>query len=269
MNDTHTTFRIAEEVDVISHAHFAPGSGYLPVRSYLLRGRQAVLIDTGTVAGVRGFLEALESLVDPADLAWIVLSHPDTDHAGAVPALLERAPKAKLVLNWVSTGKLTSVFEPPFPRIRWVNAGESLATGDRVLHFLRPPMYDCPSTVAVFDSKSRALFSSDAFGAFVPEMTETFSRQTKPEEALEGMSFFCRANSPWLADTRPDRYQAALKSVVDLEPSWLLGGHFPAVEAPDVGKIVARAASFPLEGRVPLPGQQALDAVLAGMGRAA
>jgi hypothetical protein len=269
MNDTHTTRRIAEDVDVISYGHPVPGKGYLPIRSFLIRGGQPVLIDTGAVVGVRGFLEAFESLVDPADLAWIVVSHPDTDHTGALPALLERAPKAKLVLNWISTGKLSAVIEPPLPRIRWVNAGESLAIGDRVLHFLRPPMYDCPSTVAVFDSKSRALFSSDAFAGFVGEMTETFAEQTSPEAALEGMSFFCRGNSPWLSDVRPERYAAGLKAIADLEPSWLLSSHFPAVDAPHVGQILARAARFPEEGRIPLPGQQALDAVLAAMAKAA
>ncbi len=269
MNDAHATYRIAEDVDVISYAHPVPGVGFLPIRSYLIGGRQPVLIDTGAVAGARGFLEALESLVDPADLAWIVLSHPDTDHAGALPALLEKAPRAKIVLNWTSTGKLSAVIEPPLPRIRWVNAGESFAAGDRVLHFLRAPMYDCPSTVAVFDSKSRALFSSDAFGGFVQEMTETFSEQNAPEAALEGMSFFCRANSPWLSDVRPDRYAAGLKTYADLEPSWLLSGHFPAVNAASVRTVIARAAKFPDEGRVPLPGQQALDAALAGLGQAA
>lgn len=269
MNDTHTTCRIAEDVHAISYAHPVPGEGFLPIRSYLILGRQPVLIDTGAVAGARGFLEALESLVDPADLGWIVLSHPDTDHTGALTALLEKAPKAKLVLNWTSTGKLSAVIQPPLPRIRWVNAGESFAAGERVLHFLRAPMYDCPSTVAVFDSKSRALFSSDAFGGFIQEVTETFSEQKAPETALEGMSHFCRANSPWLSDVRPERYAAALKTYSDLEPSWLLSGHFPAVEAPNVGTIIARAAKFPDEGRVQLPGQQALDAALASLGQAA
>jgi flavorubredoxin len=261
-------YLIAPDVTVLSHAEPVPGKGFLPIHSYLLSGRQPVLVDTGAVRERDAFMAQLEEAIDPADLAWIVLTHPDTDHAGALPLVLEKAPKAKLVLNWISTGKLSASMIPPMPRIRWVNAGESLAAGDRVLHFLRPPMYDCPSTVALFDSKSRALFSSDAFGAFVPEMTRTFGEQDEAA-VLEGMSTFCRANSPWLADVRPDRYEAALKSISDLEPSWLLSGHLPAVETANVGRIISRSASFPVEGRVSLPNQQVLDAVLASAGRAA
>ena len=170
------TYRIAPDVTVLSHAEPVPGKGFLPIQSYLLSGKQPVLVDTGAVRTRDEFMAQLEQVIDPADIAWIVLTHPDTDHAGALPLVLEKAPKARLVVNWISTGKLSASMVPPMPRIRWVNAGESLAAGDRVLHFLRPPMYDCPSTSALFDSKSRALFTSDAFGAFVPEMTRTFVR---------------------------------------------------------------------------------------------
>ena len=263
-----STYRIAPDVTVLSHPEPVPGKGFLPIHSYLLSGKQPVLVDTGAVRTRDEFMAQLEQVIDPADIAWIVLTHPDTDHAGALPLVLEKAPKARLVLNWISTGKLSASMEPPMPRIRWVNTGESLAVGDRVLHFLRPPMYDCPSTVALFDSKSRALFTSDAFGAFVPEMTPTF-READEGAAFEGMSTFCRGNSPWLADVRPDQYEAALKSLADLEPSWLLSGHFSAVEVADVGCVLSRAVSFPVGGWVSFPSQQALDAVLASVGRAA
>ena len=268
MNNTEATYRIAPDLVVLRQAEPVPGFGFLPVNSYLLLGKQPVLIDTGAVREREAFLKLLESVIDPADLSWIVLSHPDNDHSGALPALLERAPKARLVLNWISMGKLGATIFPPLPRIRLVNAGESLAAGDRILHVFRAPMYDCPSTVSVLDSKSRALFTSDAFGAFVPEPTERFD-QLPEETALNGMSTFCRANSPWLADVRPDRYEAALKTHADLEASWLLSGHFPAVKSDDVGRVMARAASFPSEGPVTLPGQQALDAALASLGKAA
>jgi glyoxylase-like metal-dependent hydrolase (beta-lactamase superfamily II) len=263
-----SNFRIGPDLHVLAHHAPVPGRGFLPILAYLLKGRQPVLIDTGAECFKAEFLKDLESLIDPKDLAWIVLTHPDSDHAGALAELLQRAPNARLAVNWISTGKLTATMDPPMGRITWVNPGESLAAGDRVLHFLRAPMYDCPSTVSILDSKSRALFTSDAFGAFVPAPASRFSEL--PEgAALEGMSQFCRANSPWLADTRPDRYEKALEGHADLEPSWLLSGHLPPVEAANVVRVISRAASFPVEGRVAMLTQQALEAALASAGRAA
>ncbi|HQQ79337.1 MAG TPA: hypothetical protein PLB01_18455, partial [Thermoanaerobaculia bacterium] len=72
-----------------------------------------------------------------------------------------------------------------------------------------------------------------------------------------------------VADVRPDRYEASLKAYADLEISWLLSGHLPPVAAPAASRVIARAASFPLEGRVPAPGQQALAAALAHAAAAA
>jgi flavorubredoxin len=268
MTATTLIKHLHDDITMIQQAEPVPGKGFLPVLSYLIRTTQPVLIDTGTVRGKEGFVAALESVMDPADLAWIILTHPDTDHSGALADLLERAPKARLVLNWISTGKLSSVIEPPMPRVTWVNHDESLVVGERVLHFLRPPMYDCPSTVAVFDSKTRSLFSSDAFGAFVPELTTLLAEQPAGP-ALEGMSAFCRANSPWIAETRPDRYAAALKALAATEPSWLLSGHLPAVSSKETAQVFARAARLPEEGRVPAPTHQVLEAMLASMARAA
>jgi glyoxylase-like metal-dependent hydrolase (beta-lactamase superfamily II) len=262
MNTATTTHRIFPGVVVLTQAAPVPGRGFLPIHAYVLEGRQPVLVDTGAARHRESFVAALENVLDPKDLAWIVVSHADEDHAGALPLLLERAPKARLALNWIATGKLSASMDLPMPRVTWVSPGEALAAGDRVLHALRPPMYDDPSTTTVFDSRTRALFTSDAFGAFVPKMTETL-HELDERDALEGMSLFCRANSPWLADTRPDRYMACLKDYADLDVAWLLGGHFPAVPAPSVGRLIARAASFPLEGRVSAPSQQALFAALA------
>jgi flavorubredoxin len=257
-----TVHRLHPEIVALTQAAPVPGRGFLPIASYLVLGKQPVLVDTGAARNRASFVEALESVLDPRDLAWIVVTHADDDHTGALETLVARAPKARLALNWLSTGKLSASFDAPMPRVTWVNAGEALSLGDRVFHALRPPMYDDPSTTTFFDSKSRALFTSDAFGAFVPEMAETFA-DVDEKAVLEGMSVFCRANSPWLADVRPDLYEASLKAYADLEISWLLGGHLPPVAAPSAGRVLARAASFPLEGRVPAPTHQALVSALA------
>lgn len=256
------TFRIRPDVAVIRSAEPVPGIGFLPVRSFLLLGAEPVLLDTGTGHGSDAFVAALESLIDPRDLRWIVVSHADGDHAGGLDSVLRRAPKARVVLNQVSTGKLSSTHTIPMPRVTWVNAGEGLDVGDRVLRFFRPPMYDCPSTVAVFDEKSRIVFASDAFGAVVPVDTPMLD-DARESDGLDGMSWFCRANSPWLLDVRADRYAESLRSVAALEPSWLLPSHLPAVPAAKVGRVLARAAALPSEGPVALATQRELEAALA------
>jgi glyoxylase-like metal-dependent hydrolase (beta-lactamase superfamily II) len=262
------TYVLSPDLAALQHDHPVPGRGFLPVLSYALLGRQPILVDSGAAITKHEFLAALESLLDPADLSWIVLTHPDHDHMGALTELLERAPKARLVTTWVATGKLSATMIPPLPRLQWVNPGDTLVAGDHVLHFLRAPMYDCPSTLTFHDSRTRALFTSDAFGAFVPEEARDFAEL--PEgAALEGMSEFCRGNSPWLADTKPEPYARSLKAYADLDPSRLLSAHLPPVEAREIPKVLARAAALPDEGPVAMPGQQALDAALAAMARAA
>lgn len=262
------TIRITDEILALAHFEPIPGRGFFPIQAYLVLGKEPVLVDMGAVRYGEPFLASLEAAIDPADLSAIVLTHPDADHFGPLPRLLERAPRAKLVLNWISTGKLSASIVPPLPRLLWRNPGETFAVGGRSFQVLRPPMYDCPSTIALFELRSRALFTSDAFGAFVPEVTHYLSEQPT-DLALEGMSHFCRANSPWLSEVRPEGYHAALKELAALSPAWLLSAHLPPASEREVPALLARAACFPQEGRPPLPGQQVLDAVLASLGKAA
>ena len=73
-----------------------------------------MVIDTGLSLPERGFLDSLGSVIDPADVRWIWLTHPDRDHTGGLFDLLEAAPRARLVTTFVSAGALS--MERP---IRW------------------------------------------------------------------------------------------------------------------------------------------------------
>ena len=98
--------------DVIALADAAeiPGLGFLPVNAYLLRAQQPVLVDTGMGASKRAFLDALWSEVDPADLRWIYLTHPDRDHTGSLMEVLAAAPSARLVTTFLGMGSCPSTF---------------------------------------------------------------------------------------------------------------------------------------------------------------
>ena len=60
----------------------------------------------------------------------------------------------------------------PPERVHLLNPGQRLSVGDRDLLAVRPPTFDAPETTGVFDTRSRALFTADCFGALLAEPAE-------------------------------------------------------------------------------------------------
>ncbi len=126
---------------------------------------EPVRYDTGLPSSRPQFLDALWSQVDPADVRWIYLTHPDRDHTGSVFDLLDAAPSARLVTTFLGMGILSLEHEVPPDRVFLLNPGQSLDVGDRRLTAFRPPVYDSPATTGIYDQRTGTCFSSDCFGA--------------------------------------------------------------------------------------------------------
>ena len=84
----------------------APGFGKLMVNSYLIKAKEPLLIHAGMPIVKEDFLKVLWSLVDPEDLKWIFLSHDDGDHTGAMMKIIQAAPQARLVTQFVGLARL-------------------------------------------------------------------------------------------------------------------------------------------------------------------
>ena len=91
---------IDADVTVLASAAELPGLGHLPVTCFVLHAQQPVLVDTGMPVDREQFLDALWSTVDPADLRWVWITHPDRDHTGALMQVLQAAPQARLVTTF-------------------------------------------------------------------------------------------------------------------------------------------------------------------------
>lgn len=89
--------RLGHDVTVLSDPLPVPGLGFLPVNAFVLHAAETVVVDTGLSLPGRGFMDALGSVVDPCDVRWIWLTHPDRDHTGALFDLLDEAPLARVV----------------------------------------------------------------------------------------------------------------------------------------------------------------------------
>ncbi|HWO63143.1 MAG TPA: MBL fold metallo-hydrolase, partial [Umezawaea sp.] len=179
----------APEVFVLPSQLPIAGAGVLPVHSYLIRAHEPVLVDAGLPIDTGPFEEALWSLVDPLDLRWIIVTHDDRDHIGSLREILAAATNATLVTNQLSVDRIAEYWNVPRHRVRTVNPGRSIDLGDRRITLLRPPAFDSPATLAVYDERLDALFSADSFGTVLPQFA-THAHDVSEKDYFDGLALF-------------------------------------------------------------------------------
>jgi len=125
-----------------------------------------VLFDSWKKAYADEFVEAVEKLVDPRDIDYIVVHHVEQDHSGAIPCILEANGGRAEVLGHRLAGMLLRSFHGVSSRFRALDDGERIALGDRELVFIHTPWLHWPDTIMTFIPGDDALLSGDAFGGF-------------------------------------------------------------------------------------------------------
>ena len=140
------TYQPHPDVTVFNDQAEIPGLGFLPVNAFLLHAAQPVVLDTGLGLPDRDFVETLSAVIDPADVRWIWLTHPDRDHTGGVYNLLDAAPNAKVVTTFAGVGILGTERPLPLGRVYLLNPGQVL---DKVRAVLVPQVDPMGELLAV------------------------------------------------------------------------------------------------------------------------
>jgi flavorubredoxin len=136
-------YRIGDVTILNDHIE-VPGLGFLPVNAFVLHAEQPVVIDSGLSTADKDFVSALAEVLDPADVRWLWITHPDRDHTGGLWPLLEAAPTARLVTTFLGMGIMSTEWTVPLNRVFLLNPGQALDVGDRHLNCFRPPLFDSP-----------------------------------------------------------------------------------------------------------------------------
>jgi len=259
------TFRPHPDVTVFNDQLEVPGIGHLPINAYVLHAEQPVVVDTGLGLDDRDFVRTLGEAIDPADVRWIWLTHPDRDHTGGIFALLEAAPNARIVTTFAGVGIMSTESPLPMDRVYLLNPGQTLDVGDRTLTGFRPPLFDNPATVGFFESKSGIFFSSDCFGAPMgsADLASADSIGELSDDELAGRQLLWTSiDSPWVQAVDPTIFASWLQPVRDFDPSWIFSTHLPPASG-DKTRIydnaLAAVGCSPFVG----PDQAALEAMLA------
>lgn len=255
--DTHA---VAPDTHAVSSNYPIPGFGLVPINAFVLHAEQPVLIDTGYAAAREDFMQALERVIEPADLRWIWLTHVDPDHVGNLETVLQAAPQARLVSTFLGLGKLGLLGVVP-ERVYLLNPGQGLDVGDRVLQALRPPTFDAPETTALFDPRTETLFSADSFGALLQEPAQE-AAAIGAAQLKAGMLTWASLDAPWLEFIDQHGLAKPLQRLRDLQPRTLLSSHLPPASGildALIENLMAAAGAAPFQG----PDQAALERMLA------
>jgi flavorubredoxin len=205
------------------------------------------------------------SLVDPADVKWIYLSHDDVDHTGNLSEVLSACPNATLVASWAIVERHSNAMEFPLDRVRWVNDGESFSVGDRTLRAVRPPLYDSPTTRGLFDESTGVYWAVDAFATPIPGSDPILSvADLDPNMWRESITMFMYyALSPWLAVVDPVRFAQVCDDNQSLGASTIVSAHSPTIPSSHIKDAYAIARDLPTVTPPPCPDQNVLDEIIA------
>jgi glyoxylase-like metal-dependent hydrolase (beta-lactamase superfamily II) len=260
------SFATTDEITVLHDTAEVPGLGYLPVNAFLLRAAQPVLVDTGLPTSREQFLHELWSLIDPADLRWIWLTHPDRDHTGALYEVLEQAPRARLVTPFLGMGILSIERPVPVDRVFLLNPGQSLDVGDRELVAFRPPVYDSPATTGFYDRSTGVCFSSDCFGAPMTDAELAGAQDVRAVEQaalVPAQRLWTTVDSPWVSSVDRTRFAESLQPLRQLDPSVVLSTHLPPAKG-RTQELLDVLATAPDTDPFIGPDQAALEQMLTG-----
>ena len=258
-----SAYKVTDDIHVLPSYVPFPGYGLVPVNAFVLKAREPVLIDTGLRQDGEKFLAEVREIIDPADLRWLWLTHPDPDHTGSLMALMAEAPQLRLITTILGYGFLGLTEAPPLDRVYLLNPGESLDVGDRALTAVKPPSFDNPTTTGFYESKSGAFFSADCFGGLVsaPAME---AGEIAPEDLRQGQTLWATMDAPWLHKVDRGRFASDLKDVREMDPRLVLSAHLPPARGM-TDSLLATLAAVPDAPPFVGPTQAELGAMLANM----
>ncbi len=131
--------------------------------AYLVQGDKTALVDTVRAEFFPEMLSRIESLIDPAEIDYLVVNHVEMDHSGSLPLLMERTPRAQIVATDNGVKGLARHYKKDWPSLK-VRTGNEIPLGGKTLQFLEAYMLHWPDSMFTYVKEDRILLPNDGFG---------------------------------------------------------------------------------------------------------
>lgn len=183
--------------------------------AYLLADEQSLLFDTLTQPNGDEVVDLLDSLLDGEDLDYLVISHPEANHAGNTFTILEAYPEATLLvpgeaaghgeghgaeheLYHIAADTPEDVDQIPND-IEYVGDGDTVDLGEYTVEFHTPVVADHAFTTWMTERTTDTLFTVDWMG-FLHQSSNcvSYAGELDRPVSVEQVFRFHALAFPWL-----------------------------------------------------------------------
>jgi glyoxylase-like metal-dependent hydrolase (beta-lactamase superfamily II) len=201
------------------------------IASYVLKGTEAIIVETGPSSSVSNLLSGLKELnVKAEEVAYVAISHVHIDHGGGAGTLLKFLPNAKVIVHprgvphlvnpeqlWLQAkevlGQVAEIFgEPePVPEDRIIAAADGVTfdVGNNVKLKVVETLGHASHNLSYYEPLHRGIFPGDAAGIYLREFNVVVPTTPPP--------------------FRLDIALSSLDKLVSLKPTALYYSHFGKV----------------------------------------
>jgi anaerobic nitric oxide reductase flavorubredoxin len=145
------------------HGHTYSTNRGTTYNAYLIIDDKITLVDTVLGSFADEMIEKIRQIVPPEKIDYIIANHVETDHSGALPALMKICPKAKIFGTAKCKEGLYRHYYGDWD-FQVVKTGDTLNLGKRNLTFVEAPMIHWPDSMFTYMPEEQLLLPNDAFG---------------------------------------------------------------------------------------------------------
>ena len=150
--------------------------------AYLIIDEKVTLIDTVKRPFLNELLARISSVIDPAEIDYIVSNHSEMDHAGCIKEMIEICSPEKTFASPMGIKALENHFNTDL-NLSPLKTGDILELGSKTLSFIETKMLHWPDSMIAYMKEEEILFSQDGFGMHLA--TRNIFDDDIPEYVLE------------------------------------------------------------------------------------
>ncbi len=194
--------------------------------AYLIKGSEkTALLDTVDPSKQEKLFQNLENAeLDSID--YVIAHHAEQDHSGAIPAVLEKYPEAKVVTNSKCKDMLIDHLHLSEDDIIVKKNEEQLSLGDKTLKFIDMPWVHWPETLVTYLEEENILFSCDFFGSHLA--TSNLFVQDENKVYLAAKRYYAEIMMPFRSSIK-----SHLDRIDEMEVDMIATSHGPIYDNPD------------------------------------